>query len=513
MLLLVLACTGCKGPMAYHFKHYHSPFRAIADSNKSYFHSSETGRIIPKNPCASYCEPACFGYEPTCWSPWPAECPGNCPMPESGEIIGGVPYMQSVPPAGDGGFEAATPVITAVPEGEPESLVIPDSNPAAPAAPSKTPADTEPGVPSPSDATRHMPPTQQKIQARTRTLIQPGATTRYRMTEPKAGVVKKTPPSESQIGSRVPRAKQPFAPQTVVTETTQPVAQRPTGRRPTSTPPQTNLTTEKPPSSRKASRNAQRELAQSLPSDARQPKKPAAGWKSVVKQPGAQLNAVSRSVPAMPSQRKPSQQPPAREQRFQKTAERAIQTTAPPRVVDRKPTAKQPTAPIDVPRTKRQNRILAEIAADNAPKGKKPQGTSSQIVIRPTVRTQRNAEPPQVARKNATKATARHDANGVASPEGRPPVVSTLRRADLPHVGVPSSITRATPKTMTRRFPMITTAAKPANVRAHRGEGDTSMITVSNAPRGTNLKFSTKSSPKPNRMSTVADQETSIRFR
>ena len=108
LLLAAIACTGCGAPM-YHFLHYHSPFEAVARSNKTYFHSQKTGRIIEKDACDTYCEPACHGYEPTCWSPWPAECPGNCPVAPQDTvqqvIIEGqpiqepnaVPYQEPVP--------------------------------------------------------------------------------------------------------------------------------------------------------------------------------------------------------------------------------------------------------------------------------------------------------------------------------------------------------------------------------------------------------------------------------
>ena len=85
-LVLALGCCGCHNPVTYHIKHYRAPFDRVAKSNKTYFHSGTSGKIIAKDPCAQYCEPACYGYEHTTWMPWPAEC-----TPPVEQIISDVP--------------------------------------------------------------------------------------------------------------------------------------------------------------------------------------------------------------------------------------------------------------------------------------------------------------------------------------------------------------------------------------------------------------------------------------
>jgi hypothetical protein len=45
------------------------------DHSKNYYHSEKTGRIIAKDRCYIPEEPPCYGYEPTCWTRWPADCP------------------------------------------------------------------------------------------------------------------------------------------------------------------------------------------------------------------------------------------------------------------------------------------------------------------------------------------------------------------------------------------------------------------------------------------------------
>ena len=172
---VAVSFTGCGKPMLYHFKHYHRPFAAISKSNQTYFHSSQTGKIIEKDPCASYCEPGCYGYEPTCWTRWPSDCEGACPM--QGEVSGseyGMPYegavmsdgammmeQSSVLPPGPV-YQEATPEVDA-------DLIQP-SIPALPDAPTpgsgtrlpairvpSLPADVESAVPSPSDSTILLP--------------------------------------------------------------------------------------------------------------------------------------------------------------------------------------------------------------------------------------------------------------------------------------------------------------------------------------------------------------------
>ena len=169
LVLVAASCTGCGQPMLYHFKHYHRPFAAIAQSNKTYFHSSQTGKIIEKNPCQQYCEPGCLGYEPTCWTPWPTECAGNCPlpggvveqvMPYDGQIImeGGTvmdsmadPHEPSYQvqainpsPAGTGIQQPALPAL--------DETLLP-----AIRVPS-IPTDVESAIPSPSDSTQLLTP-------------------------------------------------------------------------------------------------------------------------------------------------------------------------------------------------------------------------------------------------------------------------------------------------------------------------------------------------------------------
>ena len=85
-LLLYALCTLCYvtgcAPI-YHFTHYHAPFKRLSDRHRTYYQNSRTGRILAKDEgCRTYCEPDCFGYESTCWSPWPEHCL-NCPQPDS----------------------------------------------------------------------------------------------------------------------------------------------------------------------------------------------------------------------------------------------------------------------------------------------------------------------------------------------------------------------------------------------------------------------------------------------
>ncbi len=79
-----LSVSGCA--RAYHDLHYNHIVAEMAKEHASTFHhSARTGRIIPKRHGeACVCEPACFGYEPTCWNQWPVECP-SCPT--SGEML------------------------------------------------------------------------------------------------------------------------------------------------------------------------------------------------------------------------------------------------------------------------------------------------------------------------------------------------------------------------------------------------------------------------------------------
>lgn len=211
--LLAVISSGCKHhPAAYHFKHYSHGFRAIAESNKPYFHSGKTGRIIPKDPCGVYYEPSCFGFEATCWSQWPSECPSNCPIEEGAQIIGGPPVMQvlsDVPTEADASGvqpsetlpRESAPVDISLPEAEPPSLPVqPVPQSRAPVLqPSPTiPVDIESSIPSPSDATRKLQDLR-RSQSHFEDTLAPITTPNV---EKKAPVV--TPPVPRQ--SRVPRA-------------------------------------------------------------------------------------------------------------------------------------------------------------------------------------------------------------------------------------------------------------------------------------------------------------------
>lgn len=158
-VLLTVLLTGCGSPMIYHFKHHHRPFEAISRSNKTYFHSQQSGRIIEKDPCATYCEPGCFGYEPTTWTRWPAQCAGNCPI--QGEII-----SEQLMPIGDEHISDGSIIVDgdytesyAAPRlDEPKRQPPAAPTPAAPRddeirVPS-IPADSESAIPSPSDSTK-----------------------------------------------------------------------------------------------------------------------------------------------------------------------------------------------------------------------------------------------------------------------------------------------------------------------------------------------------------------------
>ena len=78
--VLALACvmnSGCA--KVYHAVHYNPLSLAMHDHAKNYYHSEDTGRIIAKDRCFIPEEPPCYGYEPTCWTRWPADCP-KCPV-------------------------------------------------------------------------------------------------------------------------------------------------------------------------------------------------------------------------------------------------------------------------------------------------------------------------------------------------------------------------------------------------------------------------------------------------
>lgn len=156
-LLLSIACSGCGTPIGYHIKHYKSPFTEVARSNKTYFHSQQTGRIIEKDPCTTYREPGCFGYEPTVWTRWPSECAGACPV--QGEVL----TEEMIPVASP---EYAAPNEMIVEQPMPESVLDSQPEPAAPIPETPDPIQTidelnlptEPDVPSiPTDAESAVP--------------------------------------------------------------------------------------------------------------------------------------------------------------------------------------------------------------------------------------------------------------------------------------------------------------------------------------------------------------------
>ena len=71
LLIMAVACGGCKTPI-----YYHQVETPIASCHKTCCDRQHTAG----DSCAAYCEPSCFGYEPTCWTRWPAEFPSNCPI-------------------------------------------------------------------------------------------------------------------------------------------------------------------------------------------------------------------------------------------------------------------------------------------------------------------------------------------------------------------------------------------------------------------------------------------------
>ncbi len=101
MALVVLSTTtvffhGCAH--SYHFAHYNFLGKQAAEHYRPYYHSPHTGRIIAKTH-GPYCpvEPPCFGFEPTCWNQWPAQCPSQCNQPVYHE--GAVVVEEVVQPA------------------------------------------------------------------------------------------------------------------------------------------------------------------------------------------------------------------------------------------------------------------------------------------------------------------------------------------------------------------------------------------------------------------------------
>ncbi|MFC1758433.1 hypothetical protein ACFL2H_06650 [Planctomycetota bacterium] len=116
--------SGCA--KVYHAVHYNPVSLAMHDHVKNYYHSDKTGRIIAKERCYIPEEPPCYGYEPTCWTRWPADCP-KCPIDCECEqevtiqdqVIGGA--HESVIVDETTANESATPV-----EAEPEAGAGPE---------------------------------------------------------------------------------------------------------------------------------------------------------------------------------------------------------------------------------------------------------------------------------------------------------------------------------------------------------------------------------------------------
>jgi hypothetical protein len=82
LLVALAGVAGC-APL-YHLTHYQYPFAALENRHRSYYHSPQTGKIIPKPGCQPFAEPPCFGYESTCWQRWPEYCPA-CPV--AGDMV------------------------------------------------------------------------------------------------------------------------------------------------------------------------------------------------------------------------------------------------------------------------------------------------------------------------------------------------------------------------------------------------------------------------------------------
>ena len=217
-LVLMAVCTGCGTPMAYHFKHYHRPFAAVARSNKTYFHSQQTGRIIEKEPCASYCEPGCYGFEPTCWTQWPEQCPGACPtqdeilseemLPEgtvsTGPFGSGVVVVDDVGPIAPNVVYPSSPIVPPMiieqderPESQFDEIRVPSF-----------PADVESTVPSPSDSTESKAPEHEVRTAETSTSSGDEETAKRRLADvasvklPKP-VIRSGLPFEAKVDTRV----------------------------------------------------------------------------------------------------------------------------------------------------------------------------------------------------------------------------------------------------------------------------------------------------------------------
>jgi hypothetical protein len=132
----VVLVSGIGCAHTYHALHYNHIARALHEHPRSYYHSEHTGRIIPKD--VPYCpvELPCFGYEPTCWLPWPADCP-KCPVVET-IIQGQIPHEPIVPgPPHDSIVTEPPPPPSALPN-EPAVEDIPSNQSEAPPLPDST---------------------------------------------------------------------------------------------------------------------------------------------------------------------------------------------------------------------------------------------------------------------------------------------------------------------------------------------------------------------------------------
>lgn len=88
---IALSTSGCA--RVYHAVHYNCVSRILHEKPATYYHSEQTGRIIPKDCCPIRGELPCYGYEPTCWHQWPADCQ-KCPL--DGECSNGMIMQEQI---------------------------------------------------------------------------------------------------------------------------------------------------------------------------------------------------------------------------------------------------------------------------------------------------------------------------------------------------------------------------------------------------------------------------------
>ncbi len=124
-LLLLLSCIGCHTQR-------HEPWNA---------RPSQIGCSWPP-PCTSSClDPECYGYEQTCWRPWPglcSECPSQYaeakPDAENSDVENSGaenPDAELALPEAPGGFSAEGVSEDGVSETAPEEISLPESEPPA----------------------------------------------------------------------------------------------------------------------------------------------------------------------------------------------------------------------------------------------------------------------------------------------------------------------------------------------------------------------------------------------